>query len=75
MRDTQKGKLVVFRLSCKPPWCNQSPFSYDAPQGLLCTPFANPQNTKEAQAALNYRPVFLPLQAVAAFSRPGPIIL
>ena len=33
MRDTQKGKLVVFRLSWKPPWCKQSPFSFDAPHG------------------------------------------
>ena len=32
MRDTQKGKFVVFRLSWKPPWCKKSPFSFDAPQ-------------------------------------------
>ena len=32
MRDTQKGKFVVFRLSWKPPWCKKSPFSFDAPR-------------------------------------------
>ena len=32
MRDTQKGKLDVFRLSWKPPWCMQFAFSNDPPQ-------------------------------------------
>ena len=37
-------------------------------QGLSCTTFTNPQNTTcTAQAALNSRPLFLPLQAVAGF--------
>ena len=31
MRDTQKGKLDVFRLSWKPPWCMQFAFSNDPP--------------------------------------------